>query len=146
MWFQAAEDGTAVGRLNGTTGPDQASQSTIQGLEVLNLPLDLVKFGLRLALHVRAARLVADPKVQKISDLPKREPERLSILDKLEAPQRLMIVQSVAGWFSIPRRQKFAPLVVAERLNVHAGGLRKFPDRQRCLHPHTFGASVHLVL
>ena len=113
-------------------GPLPASDGVAQLLfefhKRLNLFAHVVQVTFSDGNHVCAGTLSASAASNDVSDFVEREAKRFRLANKLEALKFFGAVLPVTGGGSARLGQELAPLVKADRLNIHLGLLRQFAD------------------
>src|SRR5690606_23297712 len=124
------EDGAVVCRAVPVARGSEVHQGVADLLEVGELAVDLgdLVFGAPADFLAPGAGRGAER--EQLLDLGKREAEVLRALDEADPRDVVFAEDAVAGGPSRRVRQQAAPLVVADRLHVHAGAARDFLRRE----------------
>lgn len=92
---------------------------------------DLADFCNGFRLHVGAAHIRIDAKVEQFSNLPQREAEVLRMADKTDATRHLIVVVSKSGERAARSIDQAFPLVEPDRLDSYTRLTGYFADLQR---------------
>jgi hypothetical protein len=103
--FQADQNRALVGGLPSPAGADQASQCRCKRSQVVHFGFNMFQLGYCSLLHLTAVGLRTDLQSEQFSDLVQREAERLGILDKTQAPERILTEEPIPGCVSHRRAQ-----------------------------------------
>src|SRR5712691_9027781 len=98
---------------------DQPPQCTAHGAQHPDLLINLAKLGLGPSLHIRAASLGRRPEREQLSNLLKREAQRLSVLDESHPRRRVFWVTAVLREAARWSGNQPASLVIAKRLDIY---------------------------
>src|SRR3989442_10822555 len=119
--FRSARTHRAASGARGREAYEGALHSA-QGAELL---VDVRDLRLRAAPHVGAGGARIESEGEQRLDLLQREPERLRLLDEAEPAHCAGVEGPVASERARRLRQEPAPLVVPNRLQVHAAPVRE---------------------
>src|SRR2546425_1114239 len=131
MIFQNLQDRAVVRRPAGRARRGQPLQRALHALEVTDSLLDDLDLLSGFPLDGVAGGAVSDAQPEQLLDLLQRETELLGVLDEAEAGHRVVGVLAVSSRSAPGGRKQAAPLVIADRLDVHVGRVRDLTDGQR---------------
>src|SRR5205807_7454649 len=119
----------------------QTLQRALHALEIADPLLDDVDLLSGFPLDGIAGGAVPDAQPEQLLDLLQRETELLSVLDEAQARHRVIGVLAISSRSAPRRRKEAAPLVIADRLDVHVGRVRDLTNAQRhsCALPEALG-------
>src|SRR6185436_2461917 len=121
-------DDRAVERLARMAGVHQRLQRALHPFELADLAFDLGHLLLGDGADLSAVARGLAPQPQQLLDFVEREAEILRALDEADDAHRFVGKLAVAGGAPRRLRQQPAPLVIPQRLDVHARLLRRLAN------------------